>query len=130
PARREIAEFWPSDLLQLFAAAGLPRKLPPPFPPGEKVEALARTGRPPRITSPRSDVTYSPSTGSRVDRALTLAAETDSDVETVYWFAGREFLGATKRNTPLQFQPRPGQYAIVALDDHGRSDSRAIVCAD
>jgi penicillin-binding protein 1C len=31
--RSEVFEFWPSDLLRLFAAAGLPRRTPPPFQP-------------------------------------------------------------------------------------------------
>ena len=31
---REVYEFWPSDLLALFAQAGLPRRTPPPFLPG------------------------------------------------------------------------------------------------
>ncbi len=129
-AHREVAEFWPSDLLQLFAEAGVPRKLPPPFAPGESVEAIARSGRPPRITSPRSDVAYSSAGKGRADRALTLVAETDADVKTIYWFAGREFIGAAKRNAPLDWQPRPGKYTIVALDDHGRSDARAVACTE
>ncbi|MEP6822207.1 MAG: penicillin-binding protein 1C [Chthoniobacterales bacterium] len=129
-AHRENAEFWPSDLLQLFAEAGLPRKLPPPFAPGESVEAIARSGRPPRITSPRSDVAYSSAGQGRADRALTLVAETDADVRTIYWFAGREFIGAAKRNAPLDWQPRPGKYTIVALDDHGRSDARNVACTE
>jgi penicillin-binding protein 1C len=129
-ARREAAEFWPSDLLQLFARAGLPRRLPPPFAPGESVDAAARHGTGPRITSPRNDVTYASAERGRAERALALTAETDADVATVYWFAGREFLGVTKRNAPLSWQPRPGRYTIVALDDHGRSDTRPIVCLE
>lgn len=126
--RREVHEFWPSDLLALFAQAGVPRKLPPPFAPGENVDALARSGRPPRITSPKADVIYSTAASGSGDRALSLTADSDADVATIYWFAGRDFLGTTKRSVPLTWQPRPGNYTVVAMDDHGRSHSRAVAC--
>ena len=129
-ARREVHEFWPSDLSALFAEAGLPRKLPPPFAPGDNVEAIARTGNAPRITSPKTDVVYSAAAAGAADRTLSLAAETDADVGTVYWFAGRDFIGASKRAVPLPWQPRPGRYILIVMDDHGRSDSRSMECAD
>jgi penicillin-binding protein 1C len=125
--RREVHEFWPSDLLALFAQAGVPRKLPPPFAPNENIDALARNGRAPRITSPKTEVTYSVAAAGSSARTLALTAETDADVATVYWFADRSFLGATKRTLPLNWQPQPGRYRIVAMDDHGRSDSRPVV---
>ncbi|HMJ06996.1 MAG TPA: penicillin-binding transpeptidase domain-containing protein, partial [Chthoniobacterales bacterium] len=129
-ARREVHEFWPSDLLALFAEAGTPRKLPPPFAPGENVETIARSGRAPRITSPKSDVVYSTAAAGASDRTLSLTAETDADVATIYWFAGREFLGTTNRAVPLRWQPRAGNYTIVAMDDHGRSDSKRVACSE
>jgi penicillin-binding protein 1C len=128
--RREVHEFWPSDLLALFAQAGLPRKLPPPFEPGENVDALARSGRAPRITSPTPGVVYSRAGFPVAHRALSLTAETDADVATVYWFADREFLGASKRSVPLNWEPRPGTYTIIAMDDHGRSDAQPLACSD
>lgn len=107
-ARREAHEFWPSDLLALFAQAGLPRKLPRPFAPGENVEVMARNGRAPRIISSKNDVTYSTPAAGTAARTLTLAAETDADVGTLYWFAGRDFLGSSKRAVALTWQHRPG----------------------
>ncbi|MDQ6940022.1 MAG: penicillin-binding protein 1C, partial [Verrucomicrobiota bacterium] len=128
-AHKEVCEFWPSDLLELFAAAGLPRRLPPPFLPSASTEMTARVGKPPRITSPKSDVIYSLGESNASGRALSLRAETEADVAKVYWFADRTFLGTTNRTTPLNWEPKPGHYTIVALDDHGRSDSRAILCS-
>ncbi|MGZ5006101.1 MAG: penicillin-binding protein 1C, partial [Chthoniobacterales bacterium] len=128
-ARREVDEFWPSDLLELFDAAGLPRRRPPPFLPGANVEMAARAGQAPRIISPQSDVIYSLGEESAPNRALSLRAETEADVAKVYWFADRTFLGTTNRTTPLNWEPKPGHYTIIALDDHGRSDSRAIICS-
>jgi penicillin-binding protein 1C len=128
-AHREVCEFWPSDLLELFEAAGLPRRRPPPFLPGASVEMVARAGKAPHIVSPKSDVIYSLGESTASDRALSLRAETEADVAKVYWFANRTFLGTTNRTTPLQWEAKPGSYTIIALDDHGRSDSRAVICS-
>ncbi len=128
-AHKEVCEFWPSDLLELFEAAGVPRRRPPPFMPGSNVEMVARAGKAPHITSPKSDVIYSLGESSASERALSLRAETEADVAKVYWFADRIYLGATNRTTPLNWEPKPGNYTIIALDDHGRSDSRAVICS-
>jgi penicillin-binding protein 1C len=125
---REVHEFWPSDLLELFAQAGLPRRTPPPFLPGNSIEALSRRGQAPHIVSPKSNVVYS--LGESVaSRALSLRAETEPDVAKVYWFADRVFLGTSDHGTPLSWQPKPGNYKVIALDDHGRSDSCAVTFA-
>lgn len=129
PIRREVFEFWPSDLLALFEQAGLPRRTPPPFLPECGVEWLARRGHPPQIFSPKRNVVYSLGENGNSERALTLRAETEPDVQRIYWFADRTFLGASNRSTPLSWQPRPGSYKLIALDDHGRSDSCMVTFA-
>lgn len=125
---REVYEFWPSDLLALFAQAGLPRRMPPPFLPGDSVETLARRGHAPRIVSPKNNIVYALGE-SDASRALSLRAETEPDVARVYWFADRLFLGTSERGAPLSWQPKPGTYRVIAMDDHGRSDSRAVTFA-
>ena len=125
---REVYEFWPSDLLALFAQAGLPRRTPPPFLPGSSVETISRRGHAPRIVSPKSNVVYSLGDGA-AGRALSLQAETEPDVAKVYWFADRAFLGTSDHGAPLSWQPKPGNYKVIALDDHGRSDSCAVTFA-
>jgi len=122
---REVYEFWPSDLLALFEEAGLPRRTPPPFLPGQSIEALSRRGHAPHIVSPKSNIIYSLGEGA-AGRALSLQAETEPDVAKVYWFADRAFLGTSDHGTPLSWQPKPGSYKVIAMDDHGRSDSRAV----
>jgi len=122
--RREVFEFWPSDLLALFEKAGLPRRVPPPFAPDSDVDALARRGRAPQITSPRNGVEYSVRAGDGT--RLALQAESDSDVRKIYWFADRAFLGASSAREPLLWQPVLGAHCILALDDHGRSSSRTV----
>ncbi len=126
PIRREVFEFWPSDLLALFEQAGLPRRAPPPFLPECSVESLARRWQAPRIVSPKRGTTYSLGENAAKERALSLLAEAESDVKQIYWFADRAFLGTSRRGVPLSWQPKAGSYKVVALDDHGRSDSCAV----
>jgi len=39
------------------------------------------------------------------------------------------FLGTSDHGTPLSWQPKPGNYKVIALDDHGRSDACAVTFA-
>ena len=124
--KREVDEFWPSNLLELFAQAGLPRRLPPPFLPGcgpESLAASATKGKPLRIVSPKPGGVYAVGTADLETRGLTLKAETDADVAQLYWFAGKQFLGISRPASPLTWCPSAGRYTVTALDDHGRSDS-------
>ena len=119
--RREVCEFWPSDLLALFAKAGLPRRLPPPFTPGTGLDLTSRSGKPPQITSPVNGRIYAINPNDPKNRSIPLTAQTEPDVLKLYWFTGKEFLGSSTPNQPLQWQPHPGFHPITALDDHGRS---------
>jgi len=121
--RREVYEFWPSDLLELFRKAGLPRQLPPPFFPGSSVDASARQGKAPAITSPRSSITYCIRPDDDASRGLGLRAQTEADVRKIYWFIDQTFLGSTPAGESLNWHPLAGSHNVVALDDHGRSDS-------
>jgi penicillin-binding protein 1C len=102
---------------------------PPPFLPGGGVEALARSGNPPRISSPKRNLVYSLGENAGADRALSLRAEAEPDVKCIYWFADRTFLGASERDRPLSWKPKAGSYKVIALDDHGRSDTCKVTFA-
>ncbi len=124
--KKEVYEFWPSNLLDLFAKAGLPRRLPPPFLPGWGPESLAAgtaPGKALRIVSPKADVTYAVRADDDESRGLVLKAETETDVAQIYWFAGKQFLGSSRRLEALNWRPSAGEYTVRALDDHGRSAS-------
>jgi penicillin-binding protein 1C len=127
--RREVYEFWPSDLLALFAQARLPRRSPPPFLPGcesgEAIEMIGRSGKPPEIISPAPNGIYALG-AEESHRILSLKAQADSDVRKVYWFADKSFLGAVSPRESLRWQPSPGVYKLVALDDRGRSSTRLV----
>jgi penicillin-binding protein 1C len=121
---REVYEFWPSDLLALFERAGLPRRIPPPFPPTTENDLLARGGHAPKITLPASVMTLSQVSANTP--GIPLRAETESGVRRLYWFADKTFLGACDAREVLCWKPAPGVYQLTALDDHGRSASRSV----
>src|SRR6266550_734002 len=89
--RREVYEFWPSELLMLFERAGLPRRSPPPYLPDTAAEVLARTGDPPRIIAPVSGTTRE--IVSSASSAIPLRAKAEAVVRAIYWFADKAFIG-------------------------------------
>jgi penicillin-binding protein 1C len=122
--KREVYEFWSSDLLALFDRAGVPRKLPPPFLPAIGNDLLARGGHAPKITLPANEMTLSPVSASTP--GVPLRAETETGVRKLYWFADKTFLGSCDAHAVLCWKPTPGVYQLTALDDHGRSGSRSV----
>jgi penicillin-binding protein 1C len=123
--KREVYEFWPSDLLALFERAGVPRKLPPPFGPTMDNELLSRGGHAPKINLPANEITISQ--GPSNTPGIPLRAETETGVRKLYWFADKTFLGACDAHEVLCWKPAPGVYQLTALDDHGRSASRSVI---
>src|SRR5438034_6474600 len=125
--RREVYEFWPTELLSIFRRAGVPRKLPPPFLPETDRELVARTGNPPRIIVPAAGSAYEVlNSDSSRKQGIPLRAKTDADVREVYWFAGKTFIGKSAAADILSWKSGPGRYELTALDDHGRSGSCAV----
>jgi len=121
--RREVYEFWPSDLLKLFERAGLPRRSPPPFLPGTETELTARSGNPPKIISPAEG------NASLLDTSgeIPLRAKADADVREIYWFANRSFIGKSQAADMLSWKSSRGSYQLIALDDHGRFSSCNVI---
>jgi penicillin-binding protein 1C len=120
--RREVYEFWPTELLSIFRRAGVPRKLPPPFLPGTTAEFVARSGNAPRIVSPPDGQKILPASAG----AIPLQAKADADVREIYWFAGKTFIGRAPPQEVISWKASAGRYELIALDDHGRSGSSAI----
>jgi len=124
--REEVFEVWPSDVLRLFARAGLARRAPPPYEPGCGLSERADGGKPPVIASPKTEMTYLfryANAGS--SEALPLSAVADGGVRALYWFMNDEYLGKRERDQPLLWKMRPGSFVVRAVDDQGRTDSRA-----
>jgi len=125
--RSEVFEYWPSELAQLFAQAGMPRRAPPA---DVSCQADGAAGTAPRITSPLAGVTYTLRPDRAGAEALPLVANADSDSTRVYWFADNAYVGVSAPGAVLNWQPpHGGRYTVRAVDDRGRADER-VVTAD
>jgi len=120
---REIFEFWPPDMLQLFRQAGLPRREAPPLEPSARSYASAEKGAGPHITSPRAALVYTLRAHDTQRQTIPLRTETAPGVRKVYWFAGQQFLGVSAPAEPLLWKASPGEWKLQVLDDHGRTSA-------
>ncbi len=122
--RREIFEFWPSDMLRLFREAGMPRREPPRTPECER-SVTAADGDTPQITSPLRGTVYT----MRISRPTTieLRATCAGCGGGLYWFANRGFLGQANSGESLTWSPpQAGQFVVRVVDEAGRADAREI----
>ncbi|HEY5283881.1 MAG TPA: penicillin-binding protein 1C [Polyangia bacterium] len=124
PSRREVFEVWPTDMLKLWSAAGLPRKTPPPATLGCQAEQDV-PGAPPRITSPLHGVAYTLRPG-KGNETLAFLAETDGDAHEVFWYVGKRFAGKAPSGRPWLWKMEPGTFVVRAVDDRGRSDAQTL----
>jgi penicillin-binding protein 1C len=120
--RREVYEFWPGDILKLFEQAGVPRKTPPPYLPETGSEIAGRTGRSPRIVSPANKEIVLASA-----KTIPLRAKVDGDVQKIYWFAGKKFIGQAGPSEFVGWDADAGEFELTALDDHGRAASCNVI---
>ena len=119
--RKEVYEFWPSDLLALFKKAGLPRRLPPPYEPSCPLRERTAGGLQPVITSPKKDLSYAVPIARRNEVQIPMSAVVDAGVREVFWFADEEFIGKSDQRKPFFWHPGFGHWTIRAVDDQGRS---------
>ncbi|MBY0316968.1 MAG: penicillin-binding protein 1C [Bdellovibrionales bacterium] len=123
----EIYEFWPSDLKNLFAKAGIRRQEPPEFEAQCDLFAEDSKGQAPQITSPGRNISYLKSLSSASENNLmSLQAVADGDAKELYWFVDKNFIGKTKTDQTLQYSPTVGEHLISVVDDRGRADHRTI----
>jgi penicillin-binding protein 1C len=122
---QEVYEFWSSDLQQVFAQAGIPRRKPPQNPACR--DAGAPDGDSPHITSPVRGSAYAMRLKQLGQERIAFNATTDADAHALYWFVNDAFVGRSEPGTALYWQPRTaGSYTVRAIDDHGRIDQRVL----
>jgi len=119
--RTEVYEFWPSDFLRLFRAAGIPRKVPPPYAPDCRNTVRATQ---PSISSPDPRITYTFTDGELNEIALTCVA--DAGIRKVYWFVDDSLVGSGSPERPLFWNSKPGRFLVRVVDEMGGTDSRQI----
>lgn len=118
--RREVFEFWPPDLLEMFKLAGVPRKTPPPLEANAESLIAADSAAAPKIVSPRAALVYTLQASDSTRKTIPLRADTAPGVNRVFWFAGARFLGASDPATPLMWDASAGKWRVHVLDDQGR----------
>ncbi|MDY6944950.1 MAG: penicillin-binding protein 1C [Pseudomonadota bacterium] len=122
--RSEVYEFWPTDLLQLFTQAGMPRRRPPP--PAD-CQRDVPSGTAPQITSPVIAVTYTVRSGRVGSETIPLAANADSEVRRLHWFVDESYVGTGTPGVAIGWHPvHAGRYIVRTVDDRGRADSREL----
>lgn len=122
--KQEVFEFWPSDLLTLFAQAGMPRRQPPA---AADCSRDAPGGAPPHIKSPLSNATYTLRAAAFTRGTIPLAATADAEVRTLHWFVDSAYVGTSPPDSSVAWAPgRTGAFIVRAVDDRGRADSREL----
>ncbi len=124
--RREVFEFWPSDLLKIFRQAGVKRRLPPPFLQACTLEQQASGGAAPKITSPSAAITYTLRTDRLAEERIAFEAVSDGDVKRLYWFVDNRLAGQARAGELFFWPAAAGDFTVSVLDDHGRSNEVAI----
>jgi len=121
--RREILEFWPSDMLRLFREAGMPRREPPLLPDCAG-DASKSVGEAPQIVSPLRGVTYT----VRLSKLAPIALRADGARNTeLFWFANQGFVGRSGAGESLAWNPaQPGRYILRAVAADGAADARTV----
>ena len=121
----EVYEYWSSDLANVFAKAGIPKKTPPNSAHCETTQNYM--GSPPRITSPLKNVVYKLRLSNKENEKIVLNAIADGEVKKLYWFVDKNFLGSSSVENTLDWVPnKSGIYKISVIDDLGQSDSRKL----
>jgi penicillin-binding protein 1C len=121
-SRREIVEFWDSEMLRLFEQAGMPRRPAPPLPECYRNPAEEDGGL--RIISPSKSGIYA----FRLGKPSTLALKATTAANgSIYWFANRSFIARTAPSETYSWLPgQPGHYLISAVDADGHAASTEI----
>ena len=118
-----VREFWTTDLLELFEQAGLPRLVPPPYPPNENRLDTAERGFPPTILSPLSNTTYVIRSVDDKRKSLVLVASADAEARELFWFADSLFIGRSTPGGKLLWEPGTGSHVLTVTDQNGRTGS-------
>ena len=129
-AHREVFEYWGSDMLQVFAQAGMPRRVPPAAPRcggggGSKNNGSAPvTDDGPQIVSPLRSANYV----LRLSHAPALNLRANAGRSgLLYWFADSAYLGTAAPGQDLVWQPpAAGRYTLSAVDAQGVADTREV----
>ncbi len=119
-----IAQFWPSELRELYARAGITKPDPPLYGPACRKQRLQ--GQAPRIQLPKEGLTYQVR-GSAAACPLVFQGHADAGVHSLYWFCGTDLVAVTQPGEKTLVSLPAGEYVLRLVDESGRSVSRRLV---
>jgi penicillin-binding protein 1C len=115
-----------TDLLSTLKNAGIHKTNLPPWEkecsPYEKTPVAH--GKNPIIHSPHAHTDYKVRFG---EGTIPFMASAEGDVETLYWFVGRHYIGKTQPGEVLSWDPQPGRYRVRVVDNYGRSTTTSLL---
>lgn len=114
-------EFWPSDVLSAYRAAGVAVKRPPAFGEDCALVETARSGKPPVILFPAEGSVLIIDLNAEKKEKLLLKASADADSSEIFWFYNGRLIGSSKAGEVFAAKLYPGRAEIGAVDDKGRS---------
>ncbi len=116
--RTEVREFWPSEIAQSFAAAGLQLKTAP--------NCAAVQAEAPKITAPLNNVSYRLTSAELKAPTLVLRASAAAGVTELYWFANGNYAGTSEPGVGLRYAPRSAQEILFSVVDNlgGRAERK------
>ncbi len=121
-SRKEVFEFWQSDILKLFKKTGIQHKLPPPY-LTECLEGNKR-GIKPMISSPQSNFNYV--YRDNTENKIALTAISEADTKIIFWFVNDSYIGSADSSETIFWNAQPGEYTVRAVDNLGRANSTQI----
>ncbi|MDR1285180.1 MAG: penicillin-binding protein 1C [Campylobacteraceae bacterium] len=124
--RVEVYEYYSSDILEIFAKAGLPKRKPPDM-NHCKQKFQDSVGITPYITSPLKNTTYTIREAKADKERIIFSATSDANAKTLYWFVDNEYIGNTEQSKTLAWLPdKSGKFEVSVVDDHGRFDKMSL----
>jgi len=122
----EIYEFWSSEILSVFEAAGILHKTPPRFMPDLEINEISNYGKAPQIILPKDNITYVVRAQDFKGENMSFQADADSDAKMIFWFLDNKYIGKSKSGTILAANVQGGTYEVKAVDDLGRAASSTL----
>lgn len=119
-------DFWPSDVLQAYASAGISLRLPPPFMENCPEVENFRRGKAPEILLPAEGSVFAVRSAALEKERMVLKASADADAGEICWFVENRLDGCVPSERILEIKPRIGKQTIRAVDNMGRSSEVSV----
>ncbi|MFI3155140.1 MAG: penicillin-binding protein 1C [Methylococcaceae bacterium] len=120
--KSQVAEFWDSDVRELFRLAGIRRDAPPPFEKTcDDVEGGDGGGHLPNIISPQAGMTYPIRANGH--STIEFSSVSDGGRHRLFWFVDDTYVG---EGYTVFWPGKPGRFIVRVIDDQGQAAATAL----